>query len=734
MSPPRISYIYNPQNQSDEELLDNFVIRTRELNRIVKTLERGDLTTPPQHFLVEGQRGTGKTSLLLRLRYEIEHNDTLRDDLIAVQFAEEQYNIFDLCRLWESAGGKPSRSRQGSKRLGDELEAMGEDDDYALTCFHALEKRLNATDKRLVLLLDNFGDVLKRLSERETGRLRDIFHTSTRIQLIAASARTLEATYKHDQPFYEFFKIIRLEGLSRDETTALLTRLGTSAQRDLSKVNANRIEIIRRLTGGIPRTIVLLFEILIDNSADVFEDLELILDRVTPLYKHRMDDLPRQQQAIIDTMAMHWDGMTAAEIVAGLKKRGFDTRKVASQLNLLERSDLITSRMIDKKNKLYLISERFFNIWYLMRYGRRKKRTQVLWLVKFLQEWCDEEEIVRRAQGHIRQARMKKLHARGGYYMAVALASVVTDDELQHTLISETRKVLMEQEPSLAKKMSASDRELMEQAASAFNDKDYTAALQHLKSIQNKDQRVDFAMGFIYHMLNDFKSAIRYYTLAVDKGHADAMNNLGLLYKTEYKDFDAAIRYYTLVVDKGDADAMYNLALLYETEYKDFDAAIRYYTLAVDKGDAGAMNNLAFLYYQLQTNNSESLALSERSMAIQKKPQILYTLATVQLWNDRFSASLTSFRELIETYDYTPHINDMIDYFTLLLAKKQIHAAYDLFETHPQLQDQLKPLYYTVLTLLKEEKPKAYLRMGGELEETVAEILARVEAKRTALV
>ena len=41
--------------------------------------------------------------------------------------------------------------------------------------------------------------------------------------------------------------------------------------------------------------------------------------------------------------------------------------------------------------------------------------------------------------------------------------------------------------------------------------------------------------------------------------------------------------------------------------------------------------------------------------------------------------------------------------------------------------------YYTVLTLLKEEKPKDYRRMGGELEETVTEILARVEAKRAAL-
>ena len=57
---------------------------------------------------------------------------------------------------------------------------------------------------------------------------------------------------------------------------------------------------MRRLTSGVPRTIVLLFEIFVDNeSGDSFRDLETILDRVTPLYKHRMDDLSPQQQEIV---------------------------------------------------------------------------------------------------------------------------------------------------------------------------------------------------------------------------------------------------------------------------------------------------------------------------------------------------------------------------------------------------------------------------------------------------
>ena len=66
------------------------------------------------------------------------------------------------------------------------------------------------------------------------------------------------------------------------------------------KYQKGRIETIRRLTGGIPRSIILLYEIILDDSASVFEDLEGILDKMTPLYKHKMDDLPTQQQVIVD--------------------------------------------------------------------------------------------------------------------------------------------------------------------------------------------------------------------------------------------------------------------------------------------------------------------------------------------------------------------------------------------------------------------------------------------------
>ena len=62
------------------------------------------------------------------------------------------------------------------------------------------------------------------------------------------------------------------------------------------------------------------------------------------------------------------------------------------------------------------------------------------------------------------------------------------------------------------------------------------------------------------------------------------------------------------------------------------------------------------------------------------------------------------------------------EYLILLLAKKQYHSAYKLFQEFPQLREQFKPIYYVVMRQLKDEYPKEYLKMGSELEETVLEI------------
>ena len=230
MSPnKRISHIYNPDNQTRQELLDNFVIRLPVFQKLFRAVKSSRMDTIEQHYLIQGQRGSGKTTLLLKLAYEIEGDPDLSGWLIPVRLNEEQYNVFTLCRLWESVADQ-LEDVPGFEDLPDIFEKSFEDADYPGNCFRILEKRLQREKRKLVLLIDNIVDLLNKISKKESAKLRDILHSTTEIRIIAASAKTLEQSFKYDKPFYEFFKIIYLEELDRKDTETLLLNLAEQYQ------------------------------------------------------------------------------------------------------------------------------------------------------------------------------------------------------------------------------------------------------------------------------------------------------------------------------------------------------------------------------------------------------------------------------------------------------------------------------------------------------------------------
>ena len=78
--------IYNPGSQTKNEIIENFVVRLKEFSELFSAIKKDRMLNPPQHFIVQGQRGYGKTTLLLRLKYEIQNNKDLKKWLIPVMF------------------------------------------------------------------------------------------------------------------------------------------------------------------------------------------------------------------------------------------------------------------------------------------------------------------------------------------------------------------------------------------------------------------------------------------------------------------------------------------------------------------------------------------------------------------------------------------------------------------------------------------------------------------------
>ena len=590
--------IYNPANQSKQELIDNFVVRLETFQDIFNDIKTSKMKHPEQHYIIQGVRGQGKTTLLLRLAYEIQNDKELNKWLIPIIFSEEQYSVRKLFKLWELTA-EYLKSCKGFENLYDEMQKLENDDDYEIKCFQFLESSLKKSKKKIILFIDNIDAMFAKFDKKEHHRLREVLIESAELRIIGASSVSLEFHYDYGKPFFEFFRMPKLKSLSLEETKKLLLRLGEYYKRErvkkIVKEQKGRIESLRRITGGVIRTLVILFGIFVDDEeGNAFIDLENILEDVTPLYKHRMDKLSPQHQEIVDFIALSWDAVSTKEIAAKVKEK---SKAVSSQLKVLVKNNIIEQQGTKTKNYLYRLSERFFNIWYLMRHGGKKEENKVKWLVEFLQEWCDDKTLELRATKHLEAIQKGNIYEKQVLYMTEALARTSISYELQDKLINETRTFLIKIDKDLLEELSESDLSLWNKAVEYYDKREFERALQSFLKIKNKNEVILYNIAQTYREgFKDFKKAEKYYLKAIEKEHAGAMNNLALLYKTEFKDFKKAEKYYMMAVEKEDAGAMFNLALLYETEFKDLKKAEKYYLMAVEKEDAGAMFNLALLY------------------------------------------------------------------------------------------------------------------------------------------
>ncbi len=488
--------IYNPKLLSRDELIHDFVARIPLHDRLLEDLRREAPGQAPQHHLLVGQRGMGKTTLLRRLCFSIEDDPELAERWLPLTFPEEQYNVSRLSDLWLNC----------LDSLGDTLEANGRPEaahalDQAVEALLRLPEDTLATrslellltwaqnEKRgLVLLLDNFHLILERLSADQWA-LRELLSEEPNILIIGSSIFQTEATRKYDAPFYDFFQIHQLGGLSDEEMMACLKRLAERSRNPyvikLLETSPERIRPIYTLSGGNPRTLVLLYSVLAQGEqGDVRTYLESLLDQATPLYKARLEALAPKAQQVVDAMAIHWHPINAGDLAARLR---MDNRVVSSQidrlmkLGIVERVrafDLETRKRLKKSG--YQLSERFFNIWYLMRASRRMRR-RLIWLVEFLRLVSAPEELRHRATQQLktpfRRDRLSRLR-RAEY--SLALAQTVEDRRLRRTLEHDAVMALAEDRP-LRRRMKelldpAEEPELLELAE----------RVQRLKEIHQK--------------------------------------------------------------------------------------------------------------------------------------------------------------------------------------------------------------------------------------------------------
>ncbi|MCZ6872446.1 MAG: hypothetical protein O7G88_02790 [bacterium] len=658
--------LYNPHELSKERLIESFVVRTRVFKKLFQDIKNSKMNVPEPHFLIEGQRGSGKTTLLLRLSYEIENDPVLNAWLVPVVFKEEAYyGIFNLAQLWRTTAEILADKDETFLDLVEQMrQPSDEDEDDERLCFELLVNALENHDKKLILCIDNLGEMLQNFSDRESRRIREVLMTCPHLRIVGASSVILEAFFQYKHAFYEFFKPIQLEGLSRDETRMLLLQLAKASHEEetIQYIIANhpgRVESLRTLTGGVIRTIVLLFEIFTDDKdGNSMTDLERVLDGVTPLFKHRMDGLTPQQRPIINAIALNWDALSPAEIAS---KTHQDIEAVKTIIAVLEKVFIVQRVPTDTQQNLYYLRERFFNIWYLMRVASRRSQSKVIWLVRFLENWYGPEELEKRAKQHIRAVASGEFYPKAAYYLTEALARTgKLDIHTEHQMKTETRRLLLEKDERLAAELSPSDKELFEPAEAYYQNDEYEAAKELFLKIRNKNEYIYFQLGYAF------------------------------------------------------------------TELQDYPKAEQYYLQAVEHGDTDAMHSLAWFYFERKQKRRDALKYAQRASKAEKSSNHAHTLACIYVWNEQIEDALRIAPVFMEDEAYyETSENDITLYLMLLLAKGQYGYVAEYFEKPElSLKDRLKPLYYALLRLSGNND---YNKMPPELSEPVSQIIERVK-------
>ena len=357
--------LYNTQNVDSKVLKAGFSIRKKEYQRIWQDIQTGSMQYPEIHYLIQGVRGAGKTTLLSLLAHEVAEDEKLSKWLIPILLNEEEYGILSLFTFWLRIAEK--LAEQNPNLYADLFEQVSNLDDSAEMAWELIQSNLDKNKKKIIIFVDNLGELFKYFDEIEHAQLRKVLSLHSQIRLVGGSSQLLEAHFDVSEPFYQFFKLVNLRPINEIEMHELLRSLakqtGEEAVNTIEEIiieHPERIEAVRRLTDGVPRTIVLLFQIIMEGAKESsYAYLEETIDKTTPLYKHRMDDLSRQQKAIVHVIAMNWDAMSTKEIA---EQTRLPSKTVSAQLVKLQQQWIVDKIETKTKNHLYIVKERFFNI------------------------------------------------------------------------------------------------------------------------------------------------------------------------------------------------------------------------------------------------------------------------------------------------------------------------------------------------------------------------------------
>ena len=383
---------FNPGTfQPDEEVIRQFVVRKCELDIVLEIL-RGNIDSPScEHVLLVAPRGRGKTTLLARVASELRTDTELSGQLFPIRFMEESQEIFNLADFWletlfylarESTERDPDLSRElKDTHAGLAGEWRGEN----------LEERaraavLEAADRigmKLVLMVENLQALCESVDDDFGWKLRGALQSEPQVMLLATATSRFKGLDDAREPFFELFRVLRLEPLDTEQCRSLWQMVTRDA------VTGREIRPLQILTGGNPRLLIIIADFARHRSLrELMEDLVSLIDDHTEYFRAHLEGFAKTERRVYLAVIDLWRPSTTGEIAARAR---MDVRAVSALLGrLVERGAVVVEG--SGRKRMYAASERLYSIYYKLR-RERDEAAVVRSLIHFMAAFYREAEL-----------------------------------------------------------------------------------------------------------------------------------------------------------------------------------------------------------------------------------------------------------------------------------------------------------------------------------------------------
>ncbi len=361
---------FNPGTfQSDEEVIEQFVGRKRELDIALGILRENINSTSCQHLLVVAPRGRGKTMLLARVAAELNTDLELSERFLPVRFMEESHEVLNIADFWletlfhlarESTRYDSEFARKLREQHTDLAERWNEEEFANLV----LATVLDAADrlgKKLVLMVENLQTFCEDVADDFGWQLCDALQSDARIILLATATSRFEELEDVKGPFFGQFRILDLEPLNTEECSQLWQVISGD------EVSEREIRPIDILTGGNPRLLIMVAEFTQHRSLrQLMEELVALIDENTEYFRSHLEALPKLERRVYLVVIDLWQPSSISEIAARAR---MNVETVSTMISRLVNRGVITFEDTGRERQ-YGTAERLHSIYYKLRHKR----------------------------------------------------------------------------------------------------------------------------------------------------------------------------------------------------------------------------------------------------------------------------------------------------------------------------------------------------------------------------